>query len=162
MKIVHTTGLDYEFDQQAVTIDEWRSLKRMYKMTPGLFQNAVDEADPDASTFLYWVMLRQNQKDMGVPLSDNLKPDIVKLNNAFAEAVQAESAAAQENPEPDSYAGRFPPGWDQPRPPQRRIAAVTSAASGNGSSSATSTSSGASTSSSSPATATSPPGTSDD
>jgi hypothetical protein len=160
MKIAYD-GTDYEFDQQAVTIDEWRALKRKYSMTPGAFQAAVDEADPDASTFLYWVMLRQNGKDQGVPLSDNIKLDIVKLNNAFAEAVQAEAAAAKEDPEPDpTTGGSRPDGTTSASTP--KAAAATSAASGNGSSSATSSSSGASTSSSSPGTADSPAPTSDD
>jgi hypothetical protein len=86
-------GTGYEYDQERVTVDEWRELKRKYQMTPRQFQDAIDQADPDASTFLYWTMLRQNGGTNGQPLGDNLKPDILALNQAEAARLEAEQAA---------------------------------------------------------------------
>ena len=85
-------GTGYEYDQERVTVDEWRELKRKYQMTPRQFQDAIDQADPDASTFLYWTMLRQNGGTNGQPLGDNLKPDILALNQGLARALEAEAA----------------------------------------------------------------------
>jgi hypothetical protein len=83
-------GRDYEVDLDKVTIDEWRQLKAKYKLTPAKFQQGLSEADPDASTFFYWIMLRRggpavpgNQR---VPLSDDLRPDIIALNRALEDA----------------------------------------------------------------------------
>ena len=97
-------GHDYQFDQQAITVDEWRELKRKYKMTPKAFGDGIDEGDPDAMTFLYWILLRQNG-GTPLPLGDHLKPGIIALNNATFEAYkaaqQAEIDAAQAEAEPD-------------------------------------------------------------
>jgi hypothetical protein len=102
--IINYQGADYDLDQEHVTVDQWRELKRKYKMTPKQFQDAIDEADPDASTFLYWVMLHQNGAGNGQPLGDNLKPDILALNQGLAKALAAEAerqlAEAAEDPTP--------------------------------------------------------------
>jgi hypothetical protein len=89
--IIAYQGTDYEFQQEAVAVDLWRELKRKYQMTPRQFQDLIDDADPDASTFLYWAMLHQNGGTKE-PLGDNLKPDILALNQALAAALQAEAA----------------------------------------------------------------------
>ena len=86
----------YTFDKDAITIDEWRELKRKYRMTPKQFDDTIGQADPDSSTFLYWVLLRQ-AGDHRVPLGDELKPDIVALNHALATALTDEP-----DPEPEA------------------------------------------------------------
>lgn len=96
---------EYSFEVEKITVDEWRELKRKYKMTPKGFTDGLDEADPDAMTFAYWVMLRQNGQQT-FPLGDALKPDIIALNNAFGEWAQAEKARAEaEEAEPDPTKG---------------------------------------------------------
>lgn len=99
-------GTEYSFDVQKVTVDEWRELKRKYKMSPKGFQDGLDEADPDSYTFAYWVMLRQNGQGGQLTLGDHLKPDIIALNSAFGEAAQAEAERAQaEEAGPDPTKG---------------------------------------------------------
>ena len=83
--IITFEGKRHTFDQQKITVDEWRELKRKYGMTPKGFDEGIKEADPDASTFLYWLMLRRDG-DMRTPLNDDLKPDIIALNEAIADA----------------------------------------------------------------------------
>lgn len=103
--IIAYQGQDYEFDVRSVTVDEWRELKRKYKMTPGQFEDAIDEADPDASTFLLWIMLRRAGQH-AMPLGDHLKPDIIELNAAIAQARSAElkarAAEADAGQEPEA------------------------------------------------------------
>jgi hypothetical protein len=89
--IITYDGRDWQFDREAITVDEWRELKRKYKMTPKGFEEGISEADPDASTFLYWVLLRQSGQQ-GAVLSDALKPDIIALNKAIADADADEPA----------------------------------------------------------------------
>ena len=84
-------GRDWKLDLDAVGIDEWRIVKRNYKMTPKAVQNGVDEADPDSMTVIYWLMLLQNGQ-AGAVLSDALKPDIIALNNAVSTAAEQEAA----------------------------------------------------------------------
>ena len=101
--IINYQGTEYDFDQERITVDEWRELKRKYQMSPRQFQDAIDEADPDASTFLYWVLKRQGAGGFAEPLGDGLKPDILALNQALAAALQAEAerrAAAEPDPTP--------------------------------------------------------------
>lgn len=135
-------GTDYDFDQDKVTVDEWRELKRKYGMTPKAFQDAIDEADPDASTFVWWMMLRQ-AGDASQPLGDNLKPDIIALNAALAAAATAGAEAAEPDP---TLAGSLPAG-STPQP--------------SGSSPKTSATSATTTSPASPASTGSGPGTSE-
>jgi hypothetical protein len=87
-------GRDWDFDFDAITIDEWRIAKRSYKMTPKAVQSGLDEADPDAMTVIYWAMLRQDGQQNAV-LSDALKPDIVLLNHAIGTASELEQADRQ-------------------------------------------------------------------
>lgn len=89
--IINFEGRDWHFDTDDITIDEWRELKRKYKMTPKAFQDGIGEADPDASTFLYWVLLRHNGQPSAI-LGDHLKPDIVQLNQAAVAAMEKEEA----------------------------------------------------------------------
>jgi hypothetical protein len=93
-------GTEYGFEVQKVTVDEWRELKRKYGMSPKKFSEGLDEADPDAYTFAYWVMLRQNGQGGTLTLGDHLKPDIIALNNAFGEAAQNEPEAPEEPEDP--------------------------------------------------------------
>lgn len=93
-------GREWHYDSEAIGVDEWRELKRKYKMTPGVYETALDEADPDAVTFFYWIMLRQNGGTTQ-PLGDHLKPDILQLNHAVAEAaLKVLKARAEEQAEP--------------------------------------------------------------
>lgn len=135
-------GREWHFDKNEIGVDEWRELKRKYKMTPRQFDEGVSQADPDGYTFLYWVMLRQNGDQRAV-LGDHLKPDIIALNAAVAAAALDGPDEPDADPDPDpTAAGSLP--------------ATTPSA---GSATATSTSSEPSTSSSSPATADSEPPT---
>jgi hypothetical protein len=88
-------GQEYDLDLDKVGIDEWREAKRKYGLTPKAVQDGLDEADPDAMTFAYWVMLRQSGQPAGT-LGDHLKPDIIALNNAVGTAVEAERKAQLE------------------------------------------------------------------
>ena len=87
-------GRDWDVDFDAITVDEWRELKRKCKMTPRKFQEGMEEADPDALTFAYWLMLRQNGGTRE-PLGDNLKPDILELNEALGTATELEKEAQE-------------------------------------------------------------------
>lgn len=102
--LIDFEGTKYDFDKDHITIDEWRELKRKYGMTPKRFDETIGEADPDASTFLYWVMIRQ-AGDQRQPLNDQLKPDIIRLNAAIATAVVTQAEAegeGEEDPTPDA------------------------------------------------------------
>jgi hypothetical protein len=116
-------GTAYQFDQKAITVDEWRELKRKYKMTPKAFDEGIGEADPDASTFLYWVMLRQAGDKLAV-LGDQLKPDIIALNAALA-------AAESDEPEEDEAAGPDPTSPSSSRPGSARAPAIPGPPSGS-------------------------------
>ena len=94
---------EYSFQVEKITVDEWRELKRKYKMTPGQFQTGISEADPDAMTFLY-VSMRRQSGDTRITLGDHVKPDIIALNQAVAASQEAEEATAADQdtePEPD-------------------------------------------------------------
>ena len=102
--IITFEGHEVTFDKEKITIDEWRELKRKYGMTPKGFERGIGEADPDASTFLYWLLLRRGG-DMRTPLGDQLKPDIIALNEAIADAVDTDAP----EPEPDPTTPGSPP-----------------------------------------------------
>lgn len=110
--IVEYEGRQWHFDTGTITVDEWRELKRKYKMTPKGFEDGISEADPDASTFAYWIMLRQNGRQ-NVPLGDHLKPDITALNHAL-NAAQLAELQAQPPEEEGEEPGPTPP---SPSPP---------------------------------------------
>lgn len=93
--IISYDGTDYDFDSDRISVDEWRELKRKYKMTPKAFQEGLSEADPDAMTFLYLSMLRQAGR-VNVTLGDHLKPDIIALNQAVAAAQERQTAEEAE------------------------------------------------------------------
>ena len=97
--IVSYEGHDYTWDAEQITVDEWRELKRKYQMTPAGFEKALGEADPDASTFAYWVMLRAAGQQH-LTLGDHLRPDIIKLNAALAAAAEREQQPAEPEPDP--------------------------------------------------------------
>ena len=117
-------GRDWEFDIDSVTVDQWRELKRKYKMTPKACNDGLEEVDPDALTFAYWVMLDQNGR-AGQPLGDNLKFDLIKFNNALGTATeeagkQAKAAKQAELEEAAAAAvptASRPAGLPSPEPP---------------------------------------------
>lgn len=122
--IITFEGQDYDFDSDRISVDEWRELKRKYKMTPGQFQQGLAEADPDAMTFLYVAMQRQ-AGNTRITLGDHVKPDIIALNQAIAASQEAEVAAEAEllanggGPEPDpTKASQSPPAWSELSPRQ--------------------------------------------
>ena len=133
----------YTFDRSKIDVTEWRELKRKYGITPRGFEDGIKEADPDVMTFLYW-LLRKRDGDVHLTLGDHLKPDIIALHAAIADAVTEEPPAEEAEPDP-TQDGSLP---------------VTSTPISNGSSKATSATSATSISSSSPVSATSVPGTS--
>lgn len=102
--IITYQGQDYDFDADRISVDEWRELKRKYKMTPGQFQEGITEADPDAMTFLYVAMQRQ-AGNTAITLGDHIKPDILALNQAVAAAQEHEEATEDPEPEPDPTKG---------------------------------------------------------
>jgi len=111
-------GREYSFDEEKISVDEWRELKRKYKMTPVGFEGGITEADPDAVTFFYWVMLRQNSADRGQTLGDHLKPDVMALHSAIAAAQSAGRAAeAEEEPQEGPTSGLAPSPPPSPSPP---------------------------------------------
>lgn len=166
--IVRFEGREFEFDTDKITVDEWRELKRKYKMTPKVFQDAINEADPDASTFAYWVMIRGAGQPNAI-LGDNLKPDIIKLNHALMAAIDVEekqeaadekaalAAAAETAAAAVPTLPAVPPSPEPPSPPdttpQLPAQPQTATASSSGSGAVTSSSSEPSTSSSSPGSA---------
>ena len=111
--IISYDGKDWEFDRESITVDEWRELKRKYKMSPRGFENGTSEADPDAMTFLYWAMLRQDG-DLRAALGDQLKPDIIALHAAMAAALAAE---ADDDEDEDAGAEADPTGAGAPPAP---------------------------------------------
>ena len=105
MLIISFEDREYALDKAKITVDEWRELKRKYGMTPKKWDETIGEADPDASTFIYWVMLRQSGAQ-NIPLGDQLKPDIIALNSAIAAALVTEAEVAEQeegeaDPTPD-------------------------------------------------------------
>lgn len=114
--IVEYEGRQYHFDPQAITVDEWRELKRKYKMTPKQFEDGLAEADPDAVTFAYWIMLRRNGRQ-NVPLGDHLKPDILALNDALNAAQLAELQAQPPEEEGEEAGPTRPSPSPPPSPP---------------------------------------------
>lgn len=115
--IITYEGQDYDFDADRISVDEWRELKRKYKMTPGQFQEGIAEADPDAMTFLYVAMQRQAGRS-NLTLGDHIKPDILALNQAVAAAQEHEETGEEPEPEPDptkaSRSRQPSPGRGQP------------------------------------------------
>lgn len=101
-------GKTWDFNREAITVDQWRELKRKYRMTPKQFEEGFNEADPDALTFAWWVLLHQNGTQ-NVTLGDHLRFDAIGLHTAMAEALNAEAEARQAaEAEPDPTAS-FPP-----------------------------------------------------
>jgi hypothetical protein len=143
MLIIQFEDREYKFDKNAITVDEWRELKRKYRMTPKQFDDCIGEADPDASTFLYWVILRQSG-NQAIPLGDQLKPDIIALNAAVAAALDDEENEAEPDPTQDgSRPDGSTPGLSGSSPrTSARSAASTSSSSQNSAASAPSTSDG--------------------
>lgn len=130
--IIEFEGRAWEFDPKTITVDEWRQFKRIYQMTPSKFEKGVAEGDPDAYTFLYWIMLRRSGNQM-VSLGDHLKPDIIALNAAVAAAAEDEPVPEPE-PEPApvptfppvsaaSPAAAFPPTTTPPSSPAASVPA---------------------------------------
>jgi hypothetical protein len=138
---INYLGTEYHFDEEDVSTDEWRELKRKYKMTPRAYGVGMGDADPDASTFCYWIMLRRagNQQ---VTLGDHLKPDVLALNKAIAAAQEAEAAAeaeeiartaAEGTPDPTKPAPSAPSSPASPPPPAPPSPASSPAAAEGGS-----------------------------
>lgn len=167
--IINYDGRDYHVDIDEIDIDEYRQLKTKYGMTPKAFQEGINEGDPDASTFLYWIMLRRDGQ-AGVPLGNQLKPNVTRLNAAMVAAVQREEAeeAERKKAELAAEAGRQaaavptrpagPPSPEPGSPPAANRASqlrpvLTETASSPDSGTATSAPSATSTSSSSPGSA---------
>lgn len=96
--IIEFEGRTWEFDPATINVDEWRQFKRVYQMTPSKFEEGVKEGDPDAYTFLYWIMLRRSGNQL-ISLGDHLKPDIIALNAAVAAATEDEPGPV---PEPEA------------------------------------------------------------
>jgi hypothetical protein len=121
--IITYEGTDYDFDSDRIGIDEWRELKRKYKMTPLGFQNGIGEADPDAMTFLFVAMQRQAGR-VNVTLGDHIKVDVIALNQALSAAQEAEPDEEEPEPEPDpTKASPSRPasrGHGQPKAPRSR------------------------------------------
>jgi hypothetical protein len=167
--IVTYQGHDYTFDQDAITVDEWRELKRKLKMTPGQWQAGLDEADPDTFTFLYWLLIKHDGQP-GAVLGDGLKFNLIELNNAIGTAAEQEDRErkAAEQAELEAAAAKAAElGPTQPgAAPSAEPASLTATTltpsqpgtitASTGSSTPISSSSGASTSSPSPTSATSP------
>jgi hypothetical protein len=115
-------GKVWDFEQRNITIDEWREFKRKYRMTPAAFGDGMDEGDPDALTFLYWTMHRQNGRQ-NLTLGDHLKFDVIALNHALAAAVEAgqkaqrEADEAEAGGEPDPTQPSAPPSSPAVSPP---------------------------------------------
>jgi hypothetical protein len=113
--IINYEGREWTFEASKIGVEEWRELKRKYKMTPKAFQEGLDEADPDVMTFAYWVLLRQNGGTT-LPLGDQLKPDIIALNNAFGEAAQNEPDEPEPEPDPTKVSPSTPTSSDPASP----------------------------------------------
>ena len=130
--IITFEGKDWQFDREKINTDEWRELQRKYKMTPKRFEEGISEAHVDASTFLYWILLRQSGDQRAV-LGDHLKPDIIALNAAIGAADadepdddEDEPAADEAGPtrsggrRPGSPPGKATPAPSQPHDPAER------------------------------------------
>lgn len=85
--IVHFNNRDYTFDLEEITVDQARVIKRFCGLTLKTLEAGLSEADPDAMTCLYWLMLRQNGEEHNI---EKLSFGIVKFARAFGEA-QAET-----------------------------------------------------------------------
>jgi hypothetical protein len=138
----------YDFDWDAISIDEWREMKRKYKMNMRLVQQGAIEGDPDAVTCAYWAMLRQNGELGRRPLNDDLKPEpAVAFVLAFMAAMkdeqkrdEAEEAEAEEQAAAEAEAAENPtqprPGSRQSKAPSTRTAGTTAQSQTGGSNSA--------------------------
>ena len=165
-------GRDWDYDQDRITVDEFRQIKKKYQLTARGFGEGIEQGDPDALTCLYWTMLRQ-AGDQAAVLSDSLNFAVGPLYTAMAAAQAAEEASEKARLEAEAAeAARLaavptrPAGLPSPEPGSPKAPASPGPADGEGpgstgSSTATSSSSAASTSSPSPGSATSAPPTSE-
>jgi hypothetical protein len=106
--IITFDGASYDFDPSRISIDEWRELKRKYKMTPKQWQDGVSEADPDAMTMLWLAMRRQAGTAGNMTLGDHVKVDILALHDALSDA-QDDEPEPEPEPEPDPTRGSSSP-----------------------------------------------------
>jgi hypothetical protein len=119
--IISYEGTDYDFDTDRISVDEWRELKRKYKMTPKGFQDGLSEADPDAMTFLYVAMQRQAGR-ANITLGDHIKVDVIALNAAVSAAVEA--GGEQEEPEGEADPTKASPSRPASSVPAQRPATL--------------------------------------
>ena len=160
-------GREWDYDEDRTTVDQFREMKRKYKLTAKAFSDGIEDGDPDALTCLYWCMLLQNGEPAAI-LSDKIDFPVGPLYTAISEAQkrEAEAAEAAAKAELEAEAERAaslgptrPAGPPSPAPPSRPDTTppppgqLPEAPSSTGSGPATSSSSAPSTSSSSPASA---------
>lgn len=112
-------GRTWEFDADELDVKQAMVLHLTYGMTIADWIRGLDELDPRALHFTYWLMLQQNGVVM--PIAEaNCK--IVYFSAAMREAQLAEAAAAEPEPEPDptSLSGGRPSREHSSRPATTR------------------------------------------
>lgn len=133
MMFIEYDGRTWDFDYELVTIDEWREMKRKYKMNMRLVQEGAAEGDPDSATCVYWSMLRQNSQLRGRPLNDDLKFDAVTFVLAYQKAAvdeQARETAEEAQRIADEAEDEAAEGPTRPRPGSRQSKAPSSPTAG--------------------------------
>lgn len=81
--IIHFNNKDYRFDLEDITVEDARAIKRYCGLTLKGLEEGLSEADPDAMTCLYWLMLRQNGEDHNI---ERVSFKVIKFAAAFAAA----------------------------------------------------------------------------
>ena len=112
-------GKAYDFDQNAISLDEFREMKRKYKRTAKGFEEGITEGDPDALTCLYWVMEARQSGNQSLVLSDSIDfPGGATLYQAMADAAKAEQVRSRRGGgEAGPYARCHRPLTASPSPP---------------------------------------------
>lgn len=105
--IVSFEGRDWTFDEDRVTVDQYREVKRKYGLTAKAQSEGVNEGDPDALTCLYWFMQLQSGEPHAI-LSDKINFEVGPLYTAISAANEreAEAEAARRKLELEAEAAR--------------------------------------------------------
>jgi hypothetical protein len=103
--IVNFQGREWSFDEDRVTVDQYREVKRKYGLTAKAQSEGVNEGDPDALTCLYWFMQTQSGQPDAI-LSDKINFEVGPLYTAINDAnvAEAQAQAAREKAELEAAA----------------------------------------------------------
>jgi len=89
-------GETFEFDIEALDLNEAMYLKRQKGLTIKGLIDGLDELDPDALAACYWLMRKQNGKTLDIHKLPSFP--VFKFGEAIADAYAAENENAETDP----------------------------------------------------------------